>query len=317
MKNNENKFMPYTTIDTYKTFFNFFILLLLFNVFLYILQGVSGYTFTELSEFKWYEIITMLLSPLIFCILFFWQSRNHKGYICQNLGLRKKFNFKHLALAIGTSIFSLIFFSQIVTLFDNALSLIGFNPTDTIEMNSIGDLLLNVVLLAMLPAIFEELVFRGIIFNGLKDKHSAYNAILISALFFTLMHGSLQQTFYQFILGIILALLMYITENIIYPIITHFTSNFIILILAYITQPIIETEILFTFWNIFIPILLALIGLILTIIIFKILNKDRPKWENNLKFKYYTLEEKKYAVGSVLIAVLLWFFNTVTIFLQG
>lgn len=88
------------------------------------------------------------------------------------------------------------------------------------------------VTLALLPAIAEELFFRGIILNSLSGAKKVY-AILISALCFALYHCSVAQLAYQFIYGVALGFL-FVTAKSVFPcIVAHFINNFTVLCLEY------------------------------------------------------------------------------------
>jgi len=308
----------FTTIDAHKTFFNFYVVYLIFSLLLFVISTIvsesTGVAFENLQDIKAFEIFTILLSPLMFFTLFIWQSKRHRGSICANIGINKRIDYKYIILAVASAVFCIVFFAPITTLFDNILSIIGFNPSDEIVMNGVGDLLLNILLLAILPAVLEELIFRGIIFSGLKDKHSAFNTILVSSTFFMLMHGTLQQTVFQFIIGIVLGLIMYYTDNVLYPIIMHFVSNLIILLAAFFSTSSVPIDVSFNFLNVFLPIVLALIGVAIIFLVCKFLNKKKQPWTNNLTFKNYTFSEKKYAICSVLISVILWVVRTAEVF---
>ncbi len=64
---------------------------------------------------------------------------------------------------------------------------------------------LPLLLLGVLPAIVEELTFRGFILSGLRHSGHKWRAILISALFFAASHQILQQSIGAFLLGTMLA----------------------------------------------------------------------------------------------------------------
>ncbi|MBQ8640282.1 MAG: CPBP family intramembrane metalloprotease [Lachnospiraceae bacterium] len=83
----------------------------------------------------------------------------------------------------------------------------------------------NVLLVAVIPAFSEELVFRGIYYNGYR-KHGFWKAMLISGLFFGLLHMNWNQFSYGFILGLVLAVVMEATESIYAPMLFHFGINF-------------------------------------------------------------------------------------------
>ena len=78
--------------------------------------------------------------------------------------------------------------------------------------------------LAVAPAVFEEIVFRGVLF-GKQEQVSLRGKIIMSALFFAVMHIDPQQFIYTFFAGLIFAALMLITRSIKAPIIAHFSIN--------------------------------------------------------------------------------------------
>jgi membrane protease YdiL (CAAX protease family) len=78
--------------------------------------------------------------------------------------------------------------------------------------------------LAVIPAITEELVARGVALNGFKGV-SPVKAALVNGLIFGLMHMNLRQFFYAFALGALLAMLVIKGGNVIYAVIVHFVLN--------------------------------------------------------------------------------------------
>lgn len=84
---------------------------------------------------------------------------------------------------------------------------------------------------ALLPALLEELLFRFIPINLLRDAPKT--AILISALFFSLAHTNVFQIPYAFAAGLIFAFLYFITESILPCVLMHFLNNTISLISIY------------------------------------------------------------------------------------
>ena len=106
----------------------------------------------------------------------------------------------------------------------------GYAPSGDLplKLNTLSNTLISIVLWALLPAICEELLFRGIIFKGLTQKFKPLSAILLGGTMFMLMHGSLQQTVYQLVLGVVLCIVYYYTQNIFYPMLLHFLNNAIV-----------------------------------------------------------------------------------------
>lgn len=110
------------------------------------------------------------------------------------------------------------FINAISTLFmDNVV-------TDTLETMVERPLVVIVVLLGVLPAIFEELIFRGIIYHSFRKYHIG-RALLFSALLFGCMHMNLNQFLYAVVIGFFFALIVEATGSILASITIHFVIN--------------------------------------------------------------------------------------------
>lgn len=95
-------------------------------------------------------------------------------------------------------------------------------------------LLINILMIAILPALGEEMLFRGVlqpIFGELlKNKHAA---VIITAFLFSAIHLQFFTFLPRFFLGIALGYLMLWGSNLWYPIAGHFANNFLSLIVFY------------------------------------------------------------------------------------
>lgn len=93
--------------------------------------------------------------------------------------------------------------------------------------------LLNLLLLmAVLPALSEELVFRGFVFAGLLRNKGVLRAVIGSAVLFGLSHGVLQQTVCATATGLLLGWLAYRTAGIACTCLFHMVHNSISMTLA-------------------------------------------------------------------------------------
>jgi sodium transport system permease protein len=81
------------------------------------------------------------------------------------------------------------------------------------------------VLLAVLPAVCEELAFRGFILSGLRHLGSKRWAIGLSAVFFGLAHGLIQQSVHAAALGILIGYVAVQTGSLIPGMLFHMTYN--------------------------------------------------------------------------------------------
>ncbi|MDA9857021.1 ABC transporter permease subunit [Rubripirellula sp.] len=80
-------------------------------------------------------------------------------------------------------------------------------------------------LMALVPALCEELAFRGFIFGGLVRERGRLRAVLITALMFGISHGVLQQSIAATIMGLLLGWIALRTESVLPGILIHFTNN--------------------------------------------------------------------------------------------
>lgn len=79
--------------------------------------------------------------------------------------------------------------------------------------------------LAIAPAVCEELAYRGFILSGLRSSLGAVPAVLITSLFFGLAHSVFQQSIVTFFVGIALGLWAIRTESILPCIVFHSVHN--------------------------------------------------------------------------------------------
>ena len=82
-----------------------------------------------------------------------------------------------------------------------------------------------IIFVGIIPALFEELFFRGFILDGLSQNYSKRKAIIISALLFGLIHLNPWQFFTGFIIGLIVAWICIETKSILLCIYIHLFNN--------------------------------------------------------------------------------------------
>lgn len=73
--------------------------------------------------------------------------------------------------------------------------------------------------------IFEEIFFRGFIFNHLRKNYNIILSVILQALVFGIAHLNIVQGIYAFVLGIMLALVYMYSKSILGSILVHFICN--------------------------------------------------------------------------------------------
>lgn len=94
------------------------------------------------------------------------------------------------------------------------------------KMETGGDLLINFIMIALLPAIGEELLFRGVIQRVLSDwSRNRHIGIWIAALLFSAMHAQFYGFLPRMLLGALFGYLLVWSGSIWVPILAHLVNN--------------------------------------------------------------------------------------------
>ena len=98
----------------------------------------------------------------------------------------------------------------------------------TVRLLSVGSfqgLLLNLALIAVLPALAEELFFRASLQRILQDKLGAHAAVWIAAIVFSTIHFQFYGFIPRVLLGALMGYLLVWSGNLWIPILAHFVNN--------------------------------------------------------------------------------------------
>jgi uncharacterized protein len=100
---------------------------------------------------------------------------------------------------------------------------------------SVGDLLIGIVVIALLPAVGEELVFRGMFQNEImRASKNVHVAIWLSAIIFSTIHFQFYGFLPRLLLGALFGYLYFWSGNLLVPIVAHFFNNAFGVIMIYL-----------------------------------------------------------------------------------
>ena len=105
-----------------------------------------------------------------------------------------------------------------------------------LNVDTIGGLLLNLLVIALIPAVGEELTFRGVLQQGLTRKMNPHAAIILSAAIFSFIHFQFYGFLPRMFLGILLGYMFYITGSLWTSIAMHFVNNGTAVVLYYLNH---------------------------------------------------------------------------------
>ncbi len=100
----------------------------------------------------------------------------------------------------------------------------------------------SIIVFALLPAICEELLMRGVILSSLKPIKSKALIVIIIGVMFGLMHCSIYKLLPTAMLGGVFALIALETDSIVLPILFHFINNAISVVSVYQASALLDAS---------------------------------------------------------------------------
>lgn len=151
------------------------------------------------------------------------------------------------------------------------------------HMTSLTDYLLAMLVMALAPAIFEEVLFRGAfqqVFVGWTKN--AWAGIIITSILFSAIHFSFFGFLPRIALGLILGLIFYYTNNLWLSILLHFLNNGFVVTQLYILSA--QGKAIDKVMDETMPIWWGSIALILLVVLFRLLlaESNQLKTEKNV-----------------------------------
>ncbi|MBE5742731.1 MAG: CPBP family intramembrane metalloprotease [Clostridiales bacterium] len=209
-----------------------------FSVIVIVLIAVStgvGASITSIvaKESDWYKFLSFSLSPIALILTTVLVCLYTKTPILESCLLQKteKKYYLYGVILCVSAIFGL---GGLNGLFIDFLTeSFGYLPSVIILPKfSVGNYLLVIITLCVLPAVAEEIAFRGVILGGIKSGNIYVNA-LIGGLLFSLYHMNPAQTPYQFLMGFFFSVIALKSKSTFPVMIAHFLNNFYVVTAEY------------------------------------------------------------------------------------
>lgn len=135
--------------------------------------------------------------------------------------------------------------NQLKTFFDSLNELVDKTYGNLLKASTIPELLLVVLVVAVVPAVSEEVMFRGFIQRSFEIKIKAFIAAFLTAVFFSLYHFNPYGLIPLAVLGFYFGFAAYTSKTLLIPILLHFLNNFTAVILYYIigSEELIKSDV--------------------------------------------------------------------------
>ena len=115
--------------------------------------------------------------------------------------------------------------NYISLIIQESLDITFTSALDDVKIIGLSGFLMSIISTAILPAIIEETIIRGIVLQPLR-RYGDLFALVISSLLFSIMHGNMVQIPYTFTAGMFFGYVAIATGSLWPSIIMHFINNF-------------------------------------------------------------------------------------------
>lgn len=163
--------------------------------------------FLGFHRFRWWQPLLAMLILLLLMPAIDWLTKWNDGW---NLG------------EVGERLRAVTAASEAVV--ERMLSLTGT-----------GDFMLQLLVVAFIPALCEELFFRSGVQQIFKDwVGNGHVAVLVTALVFSVAHGDVYGLMPRFAMGVLLGYLFLYTGSVVVNVCAHFLNNAVIVVMYYL-----------------------------------------------------------------------------------
>ena len=188
-----------------------------------------------------FTYLAMLIAPLAICVAAAIILNVRKVRFKEICPVKTK--SKYYLLAVLLTIGCLGIGTIASGIFLTVLEFFGYTPTESPMPDFSGIKIIPAIIsVAVVPALFEELMFRGVILHSAEKSMGGVRAILVTGFCFSLMHGSPQQTVHQFLLGCGIAFLTLRSGSILPGMFAHFLNNLIALMISLVSDSILTAN---------------------------------------------------------------------------
>lgn len=165
------------------------------------------------------------------------------------------------------------FIHSVKSFFDSLNEMVEKTYSNLLSASNVFELALVVLVVAVVPALSEETMFRGFIQRSFELRYKKYYAAMITALFFSLYHFNPYGLIPLFVLGAFFGFAAYKSKTLLIPMFLHFLNNFSAVLLYHIigddelikSDASVNPDELSSYILMFFALTLLLVGLIIVI----------------------------------------------------
>lgn len=184
----------------------------------------------------WYLYLNFLIPQFCLagaCLIYFLRTKERVTVLTRGC------KWYYFLIAIALQLGLMFPLSELNDLFIKGLEALGYHSSGVNVPSLDGWKVLPAILvIAVLPAVFEETLFRGILSRNMHASGwGLLQTVMITGAMFSLYHGNPEQTLYQFASGICLTFVAVKSGSVFPTMLAHFMNNGLILALQAAFNP--------------------------------------------------------------------------------
>lgn len=165
------------------------------------------------------------------------------------------------------------FINSVKSFFDSLNEMVEKTYSNLLSASNVFELSLVLMVVAVVPALSEETMFRGFIQRSFELRYKKYFGAIITAVFFSLYHFNPYGFIPLFVLGAFFGFAAYKSKTLLIPMFLHFLNNFSAVSLYHIIgdDELLKSDVsvnpgeLFSYVTMFLGLVALFIGLIVVI----------------------------------------------------
>lgn len=195
---------------------------------LFLWARIGGTSFSEIEERVLNNSYAVTAAVGIVCLIIYYSIGKLRKQPMESVVERKNvptiIYAMAVTLAIGCRFLVSVYYSfaQKITVLEKSIEKAAeINP----EITTASQLLTALFCVAVFAPFFEEIMFRGLVMTELLKIMRPWAAIGLQAIIFGAIHGVLFQSIFAFVIGIVLGILYYRSQNILVAMTCHSAFN--------------------------------------------------------------------------------------------
>jgi membrane protease YdiL (CAAX protease family) len=175
------------------TLFVYFFSQLFAGISLYIILGVFGWDEARITD--WFSnvvvgqfVVTVCIDAVTLGLLILFLKR--RSATLKTIGLKGRLALRDIGYAVGGYLIYIVIYIAIASVVGKLIPAINLDQKQQLGFDNVSSLQLPLVFLSLvvMPPIIEELVMRGFLYTGLRNKLPKWTAALLTSGLFAVAH---------------------------------------------------------------------------------------------------------------------------------